>query len=252
MGLFTGIILSLAGMEMSAVHVQDVHQPRKNYPRAIFYSAMIILAFTVIGVLSIAIMFPNGHIIPPVAPMQAFPSFASPSSLKCATALTASMNGFGAFAALHTWIAGPTRGILKVADTGDFPPFSQRDKTRNAAGCSDLASVCVVSFLSSVFIFMPNITSSYWLMSILAAELYIIMYFLMFAAAIKLKHSHPHVKRSLMFPGGKIGMWCVAGLGDHLFSFCDDCRIYSLPRLFLKKARWLTSYFYLQGFFFSH
>jgi len=31
------------GMEMSAVHAEDVHHPTYNYPRALLYSGLIIL-----------------------------------------------------------------------------------------------------------------------------------------------------------------------------------------------------------------
>jgi amino acid transporter len=39
------------------------------------------------------------------------------------------------------------------------------------------------------------------------------MYILMFAAAIKLRYSKPNVKRAYNVPGGRRGMWVVAGLG---------------------------------------
>jgi hypothetical protein len=39
------------------------------------------------------------------------------------------------------------------------------------------------------------------------------MYIMMFAAAIKLKYSRPKVKRAYSIPGGKTGMWIVAGIG---------------------------------------
>ena len=49
---FTGILLSLAGMEMSAIHAGDVRNPQKDYPRAILFSALAILGFSIAGVLS--------------------------------------------------------------------------------------------------------------------------------------------------------------------------------------------------------
>lgn len=54
-----GILLSLAGMEMSAVHAQEVKDPQKDFPKAIFLSAGIILLLTVLGSLSIAFVVPQ-------------------------------------------------------------------------------------------------------------------------------------------------------------------------------------------------
>jgi amino acid transporter len=42
---------------------------------------------------------------------------------------------------------------------------------------------------------------------------YLLMYFFMYASAIKLRYSHPDVKRAFKIPGGKKGMWLVSGLG---------------------------------------
>ena len=45
--LFAGILLSLGGMEMSAVHAKEVENPQKNYPKAIFISSAIILSVSI-------------------------------------------------------------------------------------------------------------------------------------------------------------------------------------------------------------
>ncbi len=43
--------------------------------------------------------------------------------------------------------------------------------------------------------------------------LYLIMYMLMYAAAIRLRYAQPNLKRSYRVPGGTVGMWCIAGVG---------------------------------------
>jgi amino acid transporter len=47
----------------------------------------------------------------------------------------------------------------------------------------------------------------------MTVQLYLIMYNLLYAAAIKLRYSDPDVPRAYKIPGGKLGMWLVAGLG---------------------------------------
>lgn len=66
--------------------------------------------------------------------------------------------------------------------------------------------------LSLIVLFMPTVSSAFWIMSALAAQLYLVMYLLMFAAAIKLRCSQPDVKRPYKIPGGKTGMWIVSGI----------------------------------------
>jgi len=64
-----------------------------------------------------------------------------------------------------------------------------------------------------VFLFMPTVSSSYWILTALTIQLYLIMYILMFAAAIKLRYSKPEVNRAYRIPGKNFGMWLVAGIG---------------------------------------
>jgi amino acid transporter len=53
----------------------------------------------------------------------------------------------------------------------------------------------------------------------LTTTVYIVMYFLMYAAAIKLRYSRPGVKRAFKVPGGKAGMWIIAGFGFIMMAF---------------------------------
>ena len=70
----------------------------------------------------------------------------------------------------------------------------------------------ISSLLALVVLFMPTISGAFWLMSALTAQLYMVMYLLMFAAAIKLRYSKPDIPRPYKVPGGKIGMWLVSGI----------------------------------------
>ena len=60
---------------------------------------------------------------------------------------------------------------------------------------------------------MPSVNTSYWILVAMASELYLVMYILMFIAAIRLRYTHPHNERHYRIPGGRLGMWLVAGIG---------------------------------------
>jgi hypothetical protein len=78
-----------------------------------------------------------------------------------------------------------------------------------------------------IFLLMPSVNSSYWILMALASILYMMMYMLLFLSAIVLRYKHPNVKRVYQVPGGKIGMWIIAGLGFIGSSF--GCFIGFLP-----------------------
>ena len=71
----------------------------------------------------------------------------------------------------------------------------------------------IVTCLAALFLFMPSVNGSYWLLTALAAQLYMLMYLLMFLAAIVLRIHEPHHSRPFRIPGGMLGMLAVAGLG---------------------------------------
>ncbi|MCB1084921.1 MAG: amino acid permease, partial [Chlamydiia bacterium] len=71
----------------------------------------------------------------------------------------------------------------------------------------------IVSILGLVFLLMPDVNSSFWILLVLSSQLYLLMYLLMFAAGIYLRFKRPEVPRAYKIPGGKWGMMITAGLG---------------------------------------
>ena len=60
---------------------------------------------------------------------------------------------------------------------------------------------------------MPSVNASYWLLTALAAQLYMLMYLLMFITAIVLRFKYPETKRPFKIPGGNKGMWIITSMG---------------------------------------
>ena len=72
----------------------------------------------------------------------------------------------------------------------------------------------LITFWGAVYVLLPGgVNGSFWMLFALTTTVYIVMYFLMYAAAIRLRYSHPNVPRAFSIPGGKAGMWAVAGFG---------------------------------------
>ncbi|MES2121810.1 MAG: amino acid permease [Chlamydiota bacterium] len=211
--LFTGVLVSLCGLEMSAVHARDVQNPQKNYPRAILLSAILTFGLYTLGVLAIALVIPQAKISLVAGSLQAFSVFVNAYGLSWLTPLIAVMLAFGAFGTLSTWIAGPSKGLLAAAQSGDLPPLFRKLNKHEMPVALLIAQAVVVTLFSVVFIIMPTVSSAYWILNATLAQLYLVMYILMFAAAIKLRYKKPDVKRAYKIPGGIVGIWCVAGLG---------------------------------------
>lgn len=210
---FAGVLVALCGLEMSAVHARDVENPQKNFPKAIFLSAILIVGLYVLGVLAIAIVVPQHEISLVAGSLQAFSVFVDSYNLHWMTPVLAALLTLGAFGTLSTWIAGPSKGLLGAAESGDLPPSFRKVNKHGMPVVLLMAQGAIVTVLSLIFLIMPTVSSAYWILNAMIAQLYLIMYVLMFAAAIRLRYTRPSVKRAYKIPGGHFGMWLVAGLG---------------------------------------
>lgn len=210
---FSGVLTALGGLEMSAVHAKDVENPQKNYPRAILLSAILILGLYVLGVLAIAVVIPQAEISLVAGSVQAFSVFVNSYGLGWLTPILAVLLVVGALGTLSTWIAGPSKGLLGAAQSGDLPQFFRKINRHGMPVSLLLMQGIIVTLVSCVFFIMPTVSSAYWILNALVAQLYLLMYVLLFAAAIRLRYTRPDVKRSYKIPGGFVGIWAIAGLG---------------------------------------
>ncbi len=211
--IFIGVLLTLAGMEMSAVHARDVKNPQRDYPKAILLSVVIILILSILGVLSIAIVVPKEKISLVAGSLQAFAYFVEPYGLNWMTPYVAALIAIGAVGSISTWTVGPTKGLLAAAKQGDLPPSFRKVNKHGMPHVLLIAQAVIVTILSLMFLLMPTINSAFWIITVMVAQLYLVMYILMFAAAIKLRYKKPDVKRAYRVPFGNVGMWIISGLG---------------------------------------
>ncbi len=208
-----GVVFSLAGIEMSGIHVKDVSNPQRTYPVAILLSSLLIMALSILGVLSIAVVIPQNEINLVAGTMQAFTYFMDKYALGKLIPWMALLIVIGAFGNMSTWLVGPARGLLTAAQSGDFPPLFRRVNSRGMPSYLLIFQAIIVTAFCFLFTFMPSVSSAYWILTTLVTQLYLIMYILMFAAVIKLRYKRPKVHRPYKILGGIPGIWIVGGLG---------------------------------------
>lgn len=211
--LLAGVILGFAGMEMSASHAKDVANPKKGFPKAIFLSTFVILTLSILGTLAISFVIPKENISLVSGTIEALSYFLNSYQLGWMTPMVSILLAIGALGAVVTWIIGPSRGLLAAAMDGELPPFMHKVNKNNMPVSTLIVQGVIVTFLSSVFLFMPDVSSSFWILVVLTSLLYNLMYILMFISGIVLRYKQPHVERPYKIPFGNFGMWVVAGIG---------------------------------------
>ncbi len=209
----TGIILSFCGMEIATVHAADVQNPQRAYPRAMLIATLMIVVTLVCGALSIAMVLPEQKISLVAGIMQAFHFFFKVYHLDWVLPFITLMLVIGGMGGVNNWIIAPTRGLLVAAKDGQLPVHMQRENSSGAPNVLLVYQAIIVSIVTLVFLLMPSVNGSYWLLTALAAQLYMLMYLLLFAAGIRLRYSKIPHSHGFKIPGGNWGMWIVASAG---------------------------------------
>lgn len=213
LAFFSNVLFGLIGLEMVATHAQEMKNPTKDYPRATLISALIILLTITLSSLAIAVVVPLKDLSLFVGVVQAFKIFFSAFHIPFATPLIAICIILGSFSAVSAWIIGPTKGIMVAGEDNNLPAiFSRTNKHGVPVGALVLQG-CIVTVLSLLFVLMPSVNGSFAFLSIITAQLAIVVYAIFFAAAIKLHHSKQDVERYFKVPGGQKGIWLVSCSG---------------------------------------
>ncbi|MBR5852791.1 MAG: amino acid permease [Alistipes sp.] len=212
--LASSIFLFYAGMEMMGIHVMEVDNPKRNYPRAIIIGSLITVLIFILGTFALGIIVPAKDISLTQTLLIGFDNYFSYLRMSWMGSVIAIMLVFGVLAGVLTWVAGPSKGIFTVGRAGYLPPFFQKTNNQGVQRNILLVQGVIVTILGLLFVVMPSVQSFYQILSQMTVLLYLIMYMLMFAAAITLRYKLP--KRDRPFRLGAKGnglMWILAGLG---------------------------------------
>lgn len=215
------IMASFLGMELAGVHVNDIRSPQKNFPRAVLYSCFFILFTMLFGSLSIAFVLPAEKINLVSGVMQVFDNFFQVFHLKGCTPILACLIVIGSIGGLTNWLISPAKGLLHATEFGYLPPFFSKKNRHGVAARILFLQASLVTLICSLFLFLPSVNSFYWFLTALSTGLYMLMYILMFLAALRLHHRYLDRPKTFKIPGGHTGMWaiCLLGLFGCLLTF---------------------------------
>jgi glutamate:GABA antiporter len=213
LSLFAAVLFGLLGMEMSAVHAEEVKNPQRDYPRAILYSTILIFTTLVLSSLAIVIVVPNQKLSIVSGLIDAYTIFFNSYHMPWMIKLIVILIILGAISGVSAWIIGPTKGLLVAARDGSIPERFAKVNRYGTPTTILITQGIVFTLLSFVFILFDSVNAAYWLLSDLTAQMALLVYVFMFAAAIKLRYSQPNQPRSYTIPGGNLVMWLVAGIG---------------------------------------
>lgn len=207
-GALVTIMASFLGMELAGVHVSDIENPQKNFPKAIGYSVAILLGTLIFGALAVGIVIPKEDIRFVDGVMQTFSTFFHAFHIPFLIPVLAFLIIVGSVGGSVNWLLSPAKGLLQAAEQGFLPAFFVAKNKHGISVRILFAQAILVSIFCLAMQLIPSVNAFYWFLMALSTGLYMIMYILLFLAALKLRRP----KESYQIPYGMRTLSCFAGL----------------------------------------
>ncbi len=116
----------------------------------------------------------------------------------------------GALAGMMAWLDGPSEGLLRIGrEQGFLPPYFQKVNRRGIEIRILAGQAIVITVIALLYAFIPDVSRDYWIFVVMATQVYLIMYVLMFIAAVRLRRKQPDHARGYRAPA--LGLLCLVG-----------------------------------------
>ena len=210
--LIVNNFLSYDGMEVNAVHVDELRDPQREYPKSIFLAMILVLCIFIFPALAISWVIPSQQISLTAGVMQAFTAIFAHFSLSWAVPLIALALIIANMSGMISWLAGPSKGLVMLGRQYGYLP--RRYQHLNADGIQTnilVAQGYVITIIAVLYALVPAVSSAYWIFTVMTTSVYLIMYILMFIAAVNLRRRYPDHPRGYKAPLLKTQCW-VGGI----------------------------------------
>lgn len=212
--LAVSIFSFYAGMEMNSIHISEMNNPAKSYPKAIFISSLITVAVFILGTFALGIIIPAKDISLTQSLLVGYDNYLAYIKASWLSPIIAGALAIGVFAAVLVWVAGPSRGLFIVGKAGYLPHFFQKTNSNGIQKNILIVQASIFTVMSLFFIVAPSINTMFQIFTQIAIILYQIMYIFMFAAAIVLRYTMKDVERPFRIGSkGNWLIWIVGGMG---------------------------------------
>jgi amino acid transporter len=210
------IAFAFTGLELVSAMSEEVRDPRRTLPRAVFGAGALIAFMYIVGTFAILTLVPAGDLDPKSGVFHAITAGSVVLKVGFLGILAAILVTVGNAGGVGSTVAGIARvpfvvGIDRYLPAA-FGKIHPRWKT-------PYISILVQAGVSGAILLLSQINqstrSAYQMLIDAAIILYFIPFLYMFAAVIKLavRKDRKENAHAILIPGGKVGLWLSGGLG---------------------------------------
>jgi glutamate:GABA antiporter len=210
------IAFAFTGLEIASMMSEEVHDPRRTFPRAIFVSGALIAVIYIVGTFALLSLVPAEQADPKSGVFQAITMGSTMLRIGFVGVLAALLVSVGNAGGVGSTVAGASRvpfvvGIDRYLPAA-FGRIHPRWKTPHVA-------ILVQAGVSAAILLLIQINetanSAYQILVDATTIVYFISLIYMYAAAIKLAYRKDRGANAnaVLIPGGKLGVWIASLLG---------------------------------------
>jgi glutamate:GABA antiporter len=210
------IAFAFTGLELVSAMSEEVRDPRRTLPRAVFAAGAMIAFMYIVGTFAILALVPAADLDPQSGVFHAITIGAVALRIGFVGVLAAILVTVGNAGGVGSTVAGIARVPFVVGIDRYLPAAFGKVHPRWK---TPYISILVQAILSGLILLVSQINETtrgaYQLLIDAAIILYFIPFLYMFAAVIKLARRKDRLgnEHAVLVPGGKVGVWIAGSLG---------------------------------------
>jgi glutamate:GABA antiporter len=211
------IAFAFTGLELVSAMSQEVRDPQRTLPLAVFAAGALIAAMYVVGTLAVMALVPPAEVSTTSGVFHAITVGSVALKIGFLGIVAAMLVTVGNAGGVGSTVAGIARVPFVVGIDRYLPAAFGRIHPRWK---TPYVSIIVQAVVSGLILFLsqiksPTVQAAYQILIDAAIILYFIPFLYMFAAAIKLfgRRDRLENKSAVLIPGGKAGVWIISILG---------------------------------------
>jgi amino acid transporter len=216
------IAFAFTGLELVCAMGDEVHDPHRTLPRAIFVSGVLIAIIYILGTAAVLVMMPAGDINVQNGVFQALGKGSDLLGVAFFGVIAALLVTAGNAGGVGTTVAGVSR-IPFVAGIDRYLPAAFG--RLHPRWRTPWVAILVQGLLSATILVLSQINEtvrgSYQILVDVTILIYFVPFLYMYAAVIKLASGRDRVinTKAVLIPGGTLGVWVVGLLGFSITAF---------------------------------
>ncbi|HEU5415794.1 MAG TPA: APC family permease, partial [Candidatus Angelobacter sp.] len=213
---WSNIAFAFTGMELVCAMSEEVHEPRKTFPRAIYASAALIALIYIVATIALLVLLPAAGIDVRSGVFQGISGSSALLGIGWFGVIAALLVTVGNAGGVGATVAGVARIPFVAGIDSYLPAFFGKIHPKWKTPWISILIQAGISGLILVLtqLGIKSVIGAYQFLVSMSVILYFIPFLYMYAAVIKLAYRADRATAgAVLVPGGKFGVWLVGLLG---------------------------------------